>query len=324
MNKPIAIIAGEPNSISSEIIFKCWKLKKKYIHKPLFIIGSVQLLNLQMKQLKYKIKIKKINKHFKIRDLNEIELPVYDVDYTQKKPFEKISSKSNKYIFKCFEVALKFVKDKKILGFINCPISKEYLFKNKHQGVTEFLSKKLNKKNNNEVMLIYNKKLSVSPITTHIPLNQVSKKINQYKIVEKVKIIDNFYKKFLNKKPNFAILGLNPHNFSISKKSEEKKIINKAIKSLVKLKINAKGPVAPDSSFVIFKKYKFDVIIGMYHDQVLSPFKALYNFFAINITLGLPYIRISPDHGIAEDIVGKKIANPNSLIESIKFFNYIK
>ena len=324
MNKPIAIIAGEPNSISSEIIFKCWKLKKKYIHKPLFIIGSVQLLNLQMKQLKYKIKIKKINKHFKIRDLNEIELPVYDIDYTQKKPFEKISSKSNKYIFKCFEVALKFVKDKKILGFINCPISKEYLFKNKYQGVTEFLSKKLNKKNNNEVMLIYNKKLSVSPITTHIPLNQVSKKINQYKIVEKVKIINNFYKKFLNKKPNFAILGLNPHNFSISKKSEEKKIISKAIKSLVKLKINAKGPVAPDSSFVIFKKYKFDVIIGMYHDQVLSPFKALYNFFAINITLGLPYIRISPDHGIAEDIVGKKIANPNSLIESIKFFNYIK
>ena len=324
MNKPIAIIAGEPNSISSEIIFKCWKLKKKYIHKPLFIIGSVQLLNLQMKKLKYKIKIKKINKHFKIRDLNEIELPVYDIDYTQKKPFEKISSKSNKYIFKCFEIALKFVKDKKILGFINCPISKEYLFKNKYQGVTEFLSKKLNKKNNNEVMLIYNKKLSVSPITTHIPLNQVSKKINQYKIVEKVKIIDNFYKKFLNKKPNFAILGLNPHNFSISKKSEEKKIINKAIKSLVKLKINAKGPVAPDSSFVIFKKYKFDVIIGMYHDQVLSPFKALYNFFAINITLGLPYIRISPDHGIAEDIVGKKIANPNSLIESIKFFNYIK
>ena len=324
MSKPIAIIAGEPNSISSEIIFKCWKLKKKYIHKPLFIIGSVQLLNLQMKQLKYKIKIKKINKHFKIRDLNEIELPVYDIDYTQKKPFEKISSKSNKYIFKCFEVALSFVKDEKIIGFINCPISKEYLFKNKHQGITEFLSKKLNKKNNNEVMLIYNKKLSVSPITTHIPLNQVSKKINQYKIVEKVKIIDNFYKKFLNKKPNFAILGLNPHNFSISKKSEEKKIINKAIKSLVKLKINARGPVAPDSSFVIFKKYKFDVIIGMYHDQVLSPFKALYNFFAINITLGLPYIRISPDHGIAEDIVGKKIANPNSLIESIKFFNYIK
>ena len=83
------------------------------------------------------------------------------------------------------------------------------------------------------------------------------------------------------------------------------------------------GPVAPDSSFTIFKRYKFDVIIGMYHDQVLTPFKALYNFKAINITLGLPYIRISPDHGVAENITGKGIANPKSLIESIKFFNHI-
>ena len=74
---------------------------------------------------------------------------------------------------------------------------------------------------------------------------------------------------------------------------------------------------------MIFKKYKFDVIIGMYHDQVLTPFKALYNYNAINITLGLPYIRISPDHGIAENIIGKKIASSESLIESIKFFNYI-
>ena len=322
MSKCIAIIAGEPNSISSEIIFKIWKLKKQYNHKPFFIIGSFQLLNLQIKHFKYKIKLKKISKDFKVKNLGGTELPVYDVKYTQKKPFEKISNKSNKYIFKCFDLALRLVKEKKIIGFINCPISKEYLFKNKHQGITEFLSKKINKKNN-EAMLLYNKKLSVSPITTHIPISQVSKEISQYKIVEKVKIINIFYKKFFNKKPNFAILGLNPHNSSMSNKLEEEKIINKAIKSLVKLKINAKGPVAPDSSFIISKKNKFDVIIGMYHDQVLTPFKALYNFSAINITLGLPYIRISPDHGVAEDIVGKKIANPNSLIESIKFFNQI-
>ena len=323
MKKPLAIIAGEPNSISSEIIFKSWKLRRQYTHKPLLIIGSIRLLNLQKKKLKHRIKIKKINKNFKINELNGTELPVYDIKYNQKKPFEKISDKSNKYIFKCFDVALKFIKNKKILGFVNCPISKESLFKNKHQGVTEFLSKKVDKKNN-EVMLIYNKSLSVSPITTHIPLSQVSKKISQYNIIKKVKIINNFYKKIFNKKPNFAILGLNPHNFSSSTKSEEKRIINKAIKRLTKMNIKVTGPVASDSGFMIFKKYKFDVIIGMYHDQVLAPFKALYNFSAINITLGLPYIRISPDHGVAENITGKRIANPNSLIESIKFFNYIK
>ena len=323
MNKSLAIIAGEPNSISSEIIFKSWRLRKKYTHKPLFVIGSIRLLNLQKKKLRYQIKIKRIDNNFKINDLKGNELPVYDIKYIQKKSFEKISSKSNKYIFKCFEEALKFIKNKKIIGFVNCPISKETLFKNKHQGITEFLSRKAGRLGG-ESMLIYCKKLSVSPVTTHIPLSEVNKKIDQYKIIQKVKVINNFYKKVLKKKPNFAILGLNPHNFSSLKKSEEKEIIIKAIKNLIKLKIKVMGPIAPDSSFMIFKKNKFDVIIGMYHDQVLTPFKALFSFSAINITLGLPYIRTSPDHGVAKNIVGKRIANPKSLIESIKFFNYIK
>ena len=222
MNKSIAIIAGEPNSISSEIIFKIWKLRNQFIHKPLFIIGNIRLLNLQKKKLKYQVKLKKIDERFRINDLKGQELPVYDIKYNQKKPFEKISNKSNKYIFKCFDVAIKFIEDKKIIGFINCPISKEHLFKNKYQGITEFLSKKTSKIGN-EVMLIYGKELSVSPVTTHIPLSQVSKKISQHKIVKKVKIVNNFYKKIFNKKPNFAILGLNPHNYSSSKKSEEKK-----------------------------------------------------------------------------------------------------
>ena len=323
MKKPIAIIAGEPNSISSEIIFKSWKSKKKYKHKPFFIVGSIQLLNLQMKKLKYNIKIKKINDNFKIKDLLKNQLPVYDIKYNQKKPFENLSTKSNKYILKCFDVASKLANKKKIIGFINCPISKEFLFKNKYQGVTEYLSKKENIKNDG-VMLIFNNELSVSPITKHIPIDQVSKKIKSLEIVNKVKTINNFFKKYFYKKPNFAVLGLNPHNYYSSKKSKSKRNIDKAIKTLKRKKINIEGPISPDTGFMISKKNKFDVIIGMYHDQVLTPFKALYKFKAINLTLGLPYIRISPDHGIGKDIVGKKIANPDSLIESIKFFNLIK
>ena len=90
MKNTISIIAGEPNSISSEIIFKSWKLKNKFNHKPFFVIGSIDLLNLQIKKLKYKIKIKKIDKNFKLKDLKGFRLPVYDVKYKQKKPFEKI------------------------------------------------------------------------------------------------------------------------------------------------------------------------------------------------------------------------------------------
>ena len=323
MTKPIAIIAGEPNSISSEIIFKSWKLKNKFVHKPFFIIGNIKLLNLQIKKLKYKIKIKKIDNTFNLKELRSKEMPVYNIEYNQKKAFEKISTKSSKYILKCFNEAIKLANAKKIIGFINCPISKEHLFKNKYQGITEFLSKKAGKFGN-EVMLIFNKNLAVSPVTTHISLDQVTKKLNQNKIVRQVKTINNFYKNIFNKKPKFAILGLNPHNYTPSNKSREKKIINKAIMKLIKSKIKVSGPISSDTSFSIYKKYNFNIIIGMYHDQVLAPFKALFNFEAINITLGLPYIRISPDHGVAENITGKGIAEPKSLIESIKFYNYIK
>jgi len=323
MIKPIGIVAGEPNSISSEIIFKSWKQKKIYKNKPLFIIGSIKILNLQKKKLNYKIKIKSINKNFRLVDLKTNSLPVMDVNYSQKKTFQKVTTKSNDYIFKCFDIAIKLLKAKKVKGIINCPIKKETLFKNKHQGITEYLSKKL-KKQGDEVMLIYNKKLSVCPVTTHIPLQKVSKAINEKNIIKKVKTISTFYKLIFNIKPKFAILGLNPHNFSSLKISEEKQIISKAVNSIKKMKINVVGPISTDTSFMNYEGNNYNVIIGMYHDQVLTSFKALFKYNAINITLGLPFIRISPDHGIGENIMGKNLASNKSLIEAINFFNNIK
>ena len=322
MFNPIIIIAGEPNSISSELIFKTWKLRKKNKLKKFIVIGSINLLNFQKKKLKYKLPIHEIKKEFTGKNFNENKLNVLNVTYNQKKPFEKISIKSNKYIFDCFRKAINLAKKNKISGIINCPVAKETLFKNKNLGITEYLGKKFNTKNN-EVMLIYNKNLSVSPLTTHIPIKSINKKIKKFNIVNKLKIINNFYKTKLGKKPKIVVLGLNPHLHSISKFSEEKKIILPAIKILKRNKIDVIGPVSPDTSFLVSKKNKVDVIFGMYHDQVLTGFKALYKFNAINITLGLPIIRVSPDHGVATNIIGKKIANPKSLIESIKFFNNI-
>ena len=142
MKKPVAIIAGEPNSISSEIIFKSWKLRNQYSFKPLIIIGSLKLLNLQKKRLGYNLKIKEIKNNFLSKKYNKNELLVYDVKYTQRKPFQKITTKSNNYIFNCFNISINLMKNKKILGVINCPVAKETLFKNKHQGITEYLSKK--------------------------------------------------------------------------------------------------------------------------------------------------------------------------------------
>ena len=129
---------------------------------------------------------------------------------------------------------------------------------------------------------------------------------------------------FFNKKIKIVVTGLNPHCYSNDKISEEKTIIKPAIQKLKKQNINISGPYSADTLFLKKNRKNFDIAVGMYHDQVLVPIKTIMGLKAINITLGLPFIRVSPDHGVAADIVGKKVADPTSLIESIKFFNSVK
>jgi len=170
-------------------------------------------------------------------------------------------------------------------------------------------------------MLIYNKKLSVSPITTHLPLKEVHACLTKKKIINHVKLIDKFYKRRFKKVPKIAITGLNPHCESNYKSSEEKKIIKPAINFLTTNKYKVSGPFPADTIFLKEISKKYDVIVGMYHDQVLAPIKAIFGFNAINITLGLPFIRVSPDHGPNESMIGKNKSNPRSLIQAINFLN---
>ena len=323
MTEPIAIILGEPNSISSEIIFKSWKKKKKFKHRPCLVIGNYNLLCRHLRYFKFNLKLKLIEKSFKLEDLKGTAIPIIDVKYSQKKIFEKISKKSNKFILNCFTEGLNLLKQNKILGIINGPVSKETLLNNKFNGMTEFIAYKIGRYKK-VTMLIYNKKLAVTPITTHIPIKKIFLKLNVEKIVSQIKEIVFFYNKYFKKKIKIAISGLNPHCFSHEKFSEEEKIIKPAIRKIKKLKINIAGPLSADTLFLSKNQKKFDVVVGMYHDQVLTPIKTIMGFKAINITLGLPFIRVSPDHGVAADIVGKKVADPSSLIESIKLFNNIQ
>jgi 4-hydroxythreonine-4-phosphate dehydrogenase len=170
-------------------------------------------------------------------------------------------------------------------------------------------------------MLIYNKKLSVCPIATHVPIKFVAKKITQKLIVDKIKLINNFYKQRLKIKPRIAVLGLNPHCETVSRFDEDKKIVTPAINYLKKKNFKISGPFSSDTIFLKQNRSKYDVILGMYHDQVLSPLKTLFEYDAINITLGLPFTRISPDHGPNEHMLGKNISNPLSLIRAISFLD---
>ena len=320
--KPIIIVSGEPYGVFLEIFFKTLNNKKIKTYKtPIIIIASYDLLLKQMQKLKYSFKIKLIDdKFFNLNKLNNKNINLINVNFDCNKTFDKISSKSNHYIAQCFNLGLKLMKENKGCALINGPISKKHFLKKKFPGVTEYLASKTGHKGE-EVMLIYNDNLSVSPITTHLPLKIIFKKITIKKIVKQVITINKFYKKFLNKTPKIAITGLNPHCESIKDKNEEKKIINPAIKLLFKKKIKTFGPFAADTLFIKKNVKKFDVIIGMYHDQVLTPIKTLYEFKAINITLGLPFIRISPDHGPNNQMLGQNKSDPTSLQEALKFIN---
>ena len=317
-SKYILIVNGEPNSIFLEIFFKALKYRK--FNNPIILISSEKILKLQMKyfNLKKKIRIldhRKLDKY----KINNKSINLVNVDFEQTKPFEKISSKSNEFIKNSFSLGFKIIKKYKIIRFINGPIVKKTFLQSKYPGVTEYISKKFNIKNS--AMLIYNKNLSVCPITTHLPLKFVPKKITIKNIINKTKLINDFYKKKINKKPQIAILGLNPHCESTNKFNEDEKIIKPAVKLLKKNGYNISGPYSADTFFIKKNRKKYDAVIGMYHDQVLTPIKTIFEYDAINITLGLPFTRISPDHGPNEIMMGKNLSSPLSLIQAINFLD---
>ncbi|MDC0452516.1 4-hydroxythreonine-4-phosphate dehydrogenase PdxA [Candidatus Pelagibacter sp.] len=314
--KPIIIVAGEPNSIFFELFFK---VIKKKIKSPIILIASKKLIIKQAKILKKNLIV--TNEFEIIKNKNNLKrINLIDVDFNQSLGFSKITPRSNYYIANCFDIAIKLLKNNVSNKFINGPISKKTFLKKKYNGITEYLANKTNTKK--FAMIIYNKNLSVCPLTTHLPIKNVSKKINKFEIINKVKLIDKFWKDKFNKNVKIGVTGLNPHCESIDKVNEDKNIILPTIKKLKKLKYNIDGPFAADTIFLKNNRKKFDLVIGMYHDQVLTPIKTLFEYDAINITIGLPFIRVSPDHGPNESMLGKNKSNYASLLNSIKFLDF--
>lgn len=286
MKKKIAIITSDPDSVNYQIIEKTLfffekKLKNKYI-----FIGSKELF---LKKIK-----KKINVDF------------VDIPFNEKK--------KDTYIINCFQAAFNLIKKKKVNTLINLPLNKKEVFKNKYPGVTEYIADNFNCLGK-ETMLLFNEKFSVSPVTTHIKIRALVKKLTKKKIQNNINNILKFYKKIIKiKKPKIGILGLNPHNGMDFNHSEEIKLIYPLLKNN-----NIYGPLSPDSSFLVRENKKLDCLIGLYHDQVLTTFKFINKYSAINITLGLPFLRISPDHGTGKDIKKGKLINPESFLYALKF-----
>ena len=186
-------------------------------------------------------------------------------------------------------------------------------------GHTEFLANLSGE--NDALMVLMSPSLKVALVTVHIPIKEVVEVLTKDLIERKIQEFNNcLIKDFGIVKPKIAILGLNPHCESVHIYNEDEKIIKPSIKYLQK-KFNVSGPYPADTIFLKNNRKNFDVIVGMYHDQVLTPAKTLFGFNSINITLGLPFIRISPDHGPNNAMIGKNKSNPQSLIEALKFLN---
>ena len=318
--KKIIIISGDPNSINSELIYKSWRKLNKSEKKMIYVISNFNLLTAQFKKLKYRIKMKKVKTISDFTKYNELK--ILDIDLKFKNPFKVKKEVISHFIKRSFNLAHNIALKDKNVGIINCPINKQTL-KKQQSGVTEYFASKCKVKKDTEVMLIKNEYTSVSPVTTHIDLSKVARNIKATIISKKVGTIHSFFKLNFNKKPKICILGLNPHNAEYRKNSIERKIIIPTISLLKKKGFNVNGPISADSIFI--KDYKsYDVILGMFHDQVLSPFKALFKYNAINITLGLKYFRASPDHGTANNLIGKNKAKEISLLKCIYFIKKLK
>jgi len=315
-SKPIIIIPGDKKSIFFEIFFKSLKTKFK---SPLIIFTSKKIFKKEMLYFNAKIKYKIIQ----IKDLNIVKLNnkyLYLVDILNENlKTKELKIFDNEFIKSSFDIALDLIKKNFTNKLLNGPINKKKFLKKKFLGITEFIANRFKEKN--YAMLIYNKELSVCPLTTHLPIRLVAKNINQQEIINKAKIINNFYLEKFKYKPKIAVTGLNPHCESNLRINEDEIITSKAVNKCFKLGINIKGPIPADTLFIKENRKKFDVILGMYHDQVLGPLKALYEYDAINITIGLPFLRVSPDHGPNEKMINKNLSNPQSLIKALKFLD---
>ena len=294
----IAISIGDLNGIGVEIALKCHEKISK-ICQPIYCINDIML--------------KKASDKLKIEIPNNFEIFETKGDFEIKAG--TVSKKAGKYSYDSFMDAINLADKKRVDAICTLPINKESWSKAdiKYKGHTEVLRDYFGK---NAIMMLGCKKMFVGLFTEHIPLKKVAKKVNEEDLT---KFLIDFYKNVKN--DNIGVLGLNPHASDNGVLGDEEVEIFKAIKKVNKhLEKNIfKGPLVPDTAFSPVSRKNYKYFVAMYHDQGLAPLKALYFDQSINVSLNLPIIRTSVDHGTAFNIAYKnERINKKSYVNAIK------
>lgn len=295
--KKILITLGDPNGIGLEVTLKCLALFPLEIHNYISVIGLAKswdpYIHLYPNITFYSV-------------LDEY-IPEPGI----------LSVHAGRVALKSLDLATILLKQKKYQGLLTAPISKEAIYlsgKKDFIGHTEYLGQAFNVQTE---MLFWSPKWSVLLLTSHISLQDVSKKITKERCEKIFNLAIDFNKKYYQQK--IAVCGLNPHAGENGLMGDTEKTIFAPIIKKLALNHPISGPYSPDAIFHKAEKGEFSVLIASYHDQALIPFKLLHFHDGVNVTLGLPFVRTSPDHGTAFDIANKNKANPQSMISALNF-----
>lgn len=312
----VGISVGDFNGIGPEIIMKSLNDKSITDFFTPIIFGSGKLFTYQKNIFKLGLNFNYITEAAFAQSgkLNMVNLWKDNVNVELGKPTEE----STKMAIDSLETAVNALMKGEIDVLVTAPVNKDEMLKMgfKHAGHTGYLEEKFDKKG---LMFLVADDLKVAVSTHHIPISEVAENISKEKIKKQIRTLNQcLIEDFCIQKPKIAVLGLNPHSGdggSIGR--EELEIIQPAINELFEEGIFTFGPFPADSFFQPNKYKNYDAVLAMYHDQGLAPFKTLAYEEGVNYTAGMPFIRTSPDHGVAYDIAGQNIADAQSFTEAI-------
>ncbi|WP_347551293.1 4-hydroxythreonine-4-phosphate dehydrogenase PdxA [Pseudalkalibacillus hwajinpoensis] len=321
MAKPIiAITMGDPSGVGPEIIVKSFKDEAIYENCSLFVIGDLNMLERAIDVTKVDLSLRSITKpeeaKFEYGTIDVVDMGLVSDGLA----WGEVSAEAGNAAFYYLEKAISYANDKEIQGICTAPLNKEALHKAGHiyPGHTEILAELTNTKD--FAMMLSAPGLRVIHVTTHIGLIDAVNKINVDRQYTVIKLAHDTLRKAGINNPKIAVCGINPHageNGLFGNGEEEEKIIP-AVEKAQEEGIDVVGPLPADTLFFRAKRGDFDIVVAQYHDQGHGPIKVLGLESGVNITVGLPTIRTSVDHGTAFDIAGKNIADEKSLKEAIR------
>jgi 4-hydroxythreonine-4-phosphate dehydrogenase len=322
--QPLALTLGEPAGIGPDLALAIWRRRAEFDIPPFYIVADPDFLGRRAERLGLDVPIAVVTPKSAVATFRSA-LPVLPLDVAVSAEPGRPDQSSAPAAVASIRRAVADVMAGAAAAIVTNPVAKNVLYNwgFAEPGHTEFLAKMVQEatgKALRPVMMLWSPELAVVPVTIHLPLREIFDQLSSELIVETGRIVArDLATRFGLAHPRLAIAGLNPHAGEAGTLGDEDRaIVAPAVARLVAEGIDARGPLPADSMFHEQARAAYDVALCMYHDQALIPIKTLAFDHAVNVTLGLPFVRTSPDHGTAFDIAGTGRADPKSLIAALR------